>query len=252
MTNQTDINNNNQQNSTTIDDSQGGLSTTNTANVKAAEYISPIDSERSSRDITNTKAARITDQSADNKLPSPDDHQLGNSHLEDTNPSHLNKKTTVGGRLELLEERPVVNKERLDVGKVTVTKHARTKTITVPIELIEEYITIQTEYSDADEKAFLTGDYNNQDMVKHVEPTLDTHAVVTINGNQVQIGDEPVEIVVSRQVAVITKETHVIQEVDVSKTTHTHTDNIQVSLQHEELEVFEEGFLEHDGKRYPK
>ena len=47
------------------------------------------------------------------------------------------KNTVNVGHLELLEERPVINKERLDVGKVTVTKHSRTKTVDVPIELIE-------------------------------------------------------------------------------------------------------------------
>ena len=152
------------------------------------------------------------------------------------------------GYLELLEERPVINKERLDVGKVIVTKHARTKTIDVPIELVEEYITIRTEYHDAASQDLLSGDYDKQDILRHVEPSLDSKAVVTVNGKQIEIGDEAIEIVLSRQVATITKDTYVIQEVDISKTTHKHTDTIQVALKHEELDVTEEGFLGHESK----
>ena len=152
------------------------------------------------------------------------------------------------GYLELLEERPVINKERLDVGKVIVTKHARTKTIDVPIELVEEYITIRTEYHDAASQDLLSGDYDKQDILRHVEPSLDSKAVVTVNGKQIEIGDAPIEIVLSRQVATITKDTYVIQEVDISKTTHKHTDTIQVELKHEELDVTEEGFLEHESE----
>lgn len=152
------------------------------------------------------------------------------------------------GYLELLEERPVINKERLDVGKVTVTKHARTKTIDVPIELVEEYITIRTEYHDAASQDLLSGDYDKQDILRHVEPSLDSKAVVTVNGKQIEIGDAPIEIVLSRQVATITKDTYVIQEVDISKTIHKHADTIQVELKHEELDVTEEGFLEHESE----
>ena len=155
------------------------------------------------------------------------------------------------GHLELLEERPVVNKERLDVGKVTVTKHARTKTIDVPIELVEEYITIRTEYHDAKSQDLLSGNYDEQDILRHVEPSLDSKAVVTVNGKQIEIGDEPIEIVLSRQVATITKDTYAVQEIDIHKTTHTHTDSIQVELKHEELDVKEEGFLAHESSTTP-
>ena len=168
------------------------------------------------------------------------------SNEERSNKNLSNGKKT--GYLELLEERPVINKERLDVGKVTVTKHARTKTIDVPIELVEEYITIRTEYHDADSQDLLSGDYDKQDILRHVEPSLDSKAVVTVNGKQIEIGDAPIEIVLSRQVATITKDTYVIQEVDISKTIHKHTDTIQVALKHEELDVTEEGFLEHESE----
>ena len=140
----------------------------------------------------------------------------------------------------------MVNKERLDVGKVTVTKHRRTKTIDVPIELVEEYLTIRTEYHDAESQDLLSGQYDDKDILRHVEPALDSKAVVTVNGQQIEIDEAPLEIVLSRQVATITKETFAIQEIDVNKTTHTHTDSIQVTLKHEELDVTEEGFLAHE------
>lgn len=153
-----------------------------------------------------------------------------------------------GGYLELLEERPVINKERVDTGRVTVTKHQRTKMIEVPIELVEEYITVQTEYHDAESRDLLSGDYDDKDILRHVEPSLDSKAVITINNKQVAIGDAPIEIVISRQVATITKQTYAVQEVAINKSVHTHVDNIEVELKHEELDVQEEGFLDHSNK----
>ncbi|MCD6252109.1 MAG: DUF2382 domain-containing protein [Psychrobacter sp.] len=192
-----------------------------------------------------------------NTLP---EHKLDNSQdkLDTDHQSRLQQKNEANntgqiGHLELLEERPVVNKERLDVGKVTVTKHTRTKTIDVPIELVEEYITVRTEFHDAESQDLLSGNYDEKDVLRHVEPALDSKAVITVNDKQLEIGEAPVEIVVSRQVATVTKDTYAVQEIDISKSTHTHTDSIQVSLQHEELDVKEEGFLEHEtGTTYNK
>ncbi|MGO3338359.1 YsnF/AvaK domain-containing protein [Psychrobacter sp.] len=184
-----------------------------------------------------------------NKKDDLHQNSFDEEHASLSNKEHHNKNLSNGektGYLELLEERPIVNKERLDVGKVTVTKHARTRTVDVPIELIEEYITIRTEFNDAESQDLLSGDYDKQDILRHVEPSLDSKAVITINGKQIQIGDDPVEMVLSRQVATITKETYTVQEIDISKTTHTHTDTIQVALKHEELEVREEGLLDHE------
>ena len=206
---------------------------------------------------------QIANHSGENKLPAPDlsATDLSNTNQQQTassitqqglannlsaNLANHQTDTGNGGYLELLEERPVINKERLDVGKVTVTKHRRTKTIEVPIELVEEYITVRTDYQDAESQDLLSGDYDDKDILRHVEPSLDSKAVVTINGKQVEIGDAPIEIVLSRQVATITKDTHVIQEIEINKTTHTHTDSIQVALQHEELDVKEEGYLAHE------
>ncbi len=208
-------------------------------------------SNRADASLSTAEASRakIEDHAAENKLPAP--HDSATAMLNDSaNPAINNQRAT--NHLELLEERPVINKERLDVGKVTVTKHTRTKTIEVPIELVEEYITIRTEYNDAESQDLLLGNYDEKNILRHVEPSLDSRAVVTINGKQVEIGDDPVEIVLSRQVATITKDTYVVQEIEVNKTTHTHTDTIQVELKHEELDVTEEGFLAHESPRTHK
>ena len=211
---------------------------------------------------------RIANHSGENKLPAPDvaasdlstssptfkpnQQQAlmgsGQDGLSNNSANNL-EDTKNGGYLELLEERPVINKERLDVGKVTVTKHTRTKTIDVPIELVEEYITVRTDYYDAESQDLLSGKYDDKDILRHVEPSLDSRAVITINGKQIEMGAEPIEIILSRQVATITKDTHVIQEVEINKTTHTHTDSIQVEVKHEELDVTEEGFLAHERER---
>lgn len=200
-------------------------------------------------DFTDNTASGTKDDLISSDLSLPEDNQeqaiLANQKGSLSN-NLINTDNGNGGYLELLEERPVVNKERLDVGKVTVTKHFRTKTIQVPIELVEEYVTIRTDYHDTESQDLLSGNYDDKDILRHVEPSLDSKAVVTINGKQVEIGDEPIEIILSRQVATITKDTYVIQEVAIEKTTHSHTDSIEVELKHEELDVKEEGFLAHE------
>ena len=187
---------------------------------------------------TATDDTRVVNESNDNTLAAAD--------------STVDKEVVAirggGGYLELLEERPVINKERLDTGRVTVTKHQRTKMIEVPIELVEEYITVQTEYHDAESRDLLSGNYDDKDILRHIEPSLDSRAVITVNDKQVAIGDAPIEIVISRQVATITKQTYAIQEVAINKSVHTHVDNIEVELKHEELDVQEEGFLDHGNR----
>ena len=198
-------------------------------------------------EFTDNDANGIPDNLTSSDLSSPEHSQkqavLDNQKMIPS--ENLLGTNNNGGYLELLEERPVVNKERLNVGKVTVTKHFRTKTIQVPIELVEEYITVRTDYNDSESQDLLSGNYDDKDILRHVEPSLDSKAVVTINGKQVEIGDAPIEIILSRQVATITKDTYVIQEVAIEKTTHTHTDSIEVELKHEELDVNEEGSLVH-------
>lgn len=159
-----------------------------------------------------------------------------------SNSTEYEKQRTLVGNIELLEERAVVDKERLDVGKVTVTKHVRTKTVNVPVELVEEVLVIDTDYYDADSRQFLNSTASEADLVRHIEPTLDSKPSITVNGKTVSLDQEPVEIVISRQVAVIKKETYAVQDVAIEKSTHIHKDTFDVELKHEELDVQEEGY----------
>lgn len=164
-------------------------------------------------------------------------------------PTDIEKKRTLVGNIELLEERAVVDKERLDVGKVTVSKQVRTKTVNIPVELVEEVLVIDTEYYDADSRQFLNSAASEADLVRHIEPTLSSTPSITVNGKQVSLDQEPVEIVLSRQVAVIKKETYAVQDVAIEKSTHVRKDTFDVELKHEELEVKEEGYFDHEVRK---
>lgn len=166
-----------------------------------------------------------------------------------SSPTDIEKKRTLVGNIELLEERAVVDKERLDVGKVTVSKQVRTKTVNIPVELVEEVLVIDTEYYDADSRQFLNSAASEADLVRHIEPTLSSTPSITVNGKQVSLDQEPVEIVLSRQVAVIKKETYAVQDVAIEKSTHVHKDTFDVELKHEELEVKEEGYFDHEVRK---
>ncbi len=166
-----------------------------------------------------------------------------------SSPTETEKKRTLVGNIELLEERAVVDKERLDVGKVTVSKQVRTKTVNIPVELVEEVLVIDTEYYDADSRQLLNSAASEADLVRHIEPTLSSKPSITVNGNQISLDQEPVEIVLSRQVAVIKKETYAVQDVAIEKSTHVHKDTFDVELKHEELDVEEEGYFDHEVRK---
>lgn len=190
-----------------------------------------------SNSVTNTPSVENLDNTqslpvTDNSLNQP----LGNA----------SENRIQVGSIELLEERAVVDKERLDVGKVTVTKQVRTKTVNIPVELVEEVMVIETEYYDADSRQFLNTTAGEADLVRHIEPTLSNKPSITVNGTEVVLDQEPVEIVLSRQVAVIKKETYAVQEVAIEKSTHIHKDTFDVELKHEELDVKEEGYFDHE------
>ena len=191
-------------------------------------------------------ASTDTDQHALNlNTPSVTDNSLPTSNtanLDATNRSLV-------GTIELLEERAVVDKERLDIGKVTVTKQVRTKTINVPVELVEEVMVIETEYYDADSRQFLTTTASDEDLIRHIEPTLQSRPSITVNGTEMFLDQEPIEIVLSRQVAVIKKETYAVQDVAIEKSTHIHKDTFDVELKHEELDVKEEGYFDHEVRK---
>lgn len=184
-----------------------------------------------------------------------DGHEtIVNKELDLEQASHLDNEDSISketlkqgskrqkvGSLELLEERAVVDKERLDIGKVTVRKQIKTKTVNIPIELVEEVLVIETDYYDANSRRFLNTESREEDLVRLIEPTLNSKPSLTINGSEVFLDEEPVEVVLSRQVAVVKKETHAVQDVSIEKSTHIHKDTFDVELKHEELDINEEG-----------
>jgi len=191
-------------------------------------------------------ASTDTDQHALNlNTPSVTDNSLPTSNVANLDATNR----SLVGTIELLEERAVVDKERLDIGKVTVTKQVRTKTINVPVELVEEVMVIETEYYDADSRQFLTTTASDEDLIRHIEPTLQSRPNITVNGTEMFLDQEPIEIVLSRQVAVIKKETYAVQDVAIEKSTHIHKDTFDVELKHEELDVKEEGYFDHEVRK---
>lgn len=191
-------------------------------------------------------ASTDTDQHALNlNTPSVTDNRLPTSNVANLDATNR----SLVGTIELLEERAVVDKERLDIGKVTVTKQVRTKTINVPVELVEEVMVIETEYYDADSRQFLTTTASDEDLIRHIEPTLQSRPSITVNGTEMFLDQEPIEIVLSRQVAVIKKETYAVQDVAIEKSTHIHKDTFDVELKHEELDVKEEGYFDHEVRK---
>ncbi|EGK08468.1 YsnF/AvaK domain-containing protein [Psychrobacter sanguinis] len=191
-------------------------------------------------------ASTDTDQHALNlNTPSVTDNSLPTSNVANLDATNR----SLVGTIELLEERAVVDKERLDIGKVTVTKQVRTKTINVPVELVEEVMVIETEYYDADSRQFLTTTASDEDLIRHIEPTLQSRPSITVNGTEMFLDQEPIEIVLSRQVAVIKKETYAVQDVAIEKSTHIHKDTFDVELKHEELDVKEEGYFDHEVRK---
>lgn len=188
----------------------------------------------------NNKSHQDLEPQQDNLQPSTGTSVKDNS-LTDDHKQLTDSKPQTMGTLELLEERAVVDKERLDVGKITVRKHTKTKTVNIPVELVEEVLVVETDYYDADSRRFLNTEASEEDLVRLIEPTLDSKPSIKVNGTEVFLDQEPVEIVLSRQVAVVKKETHAVQDVAIEKSTHIHQDTFNVELKHEELDVNEEG-----------
>lgn len=207
--------------------------------------MDPISNNPNSNDPQDL-ASTDTDQHALNlNTPSVTDNSLPTSNVANLDATNR----SLVGTIELLEERAVVDKERLDIGKVTVTKQVRTKTINVPVELVEEVMVIETEYYDADSRQFLTTTASDEDLIRHIEPTLQSRPSITVNSTEMFLDQEPIEIVLSRQVAVIKKETYAVQDVAIEKSTHIHKDTFDVELKHEELDVKEEGYFDHEVRK---
>ncbi|STY90555.1 YsnF/AvaK domain-containing protein [Moraxella bovis] len=131
--------------------------------------------------------------------------------------------------LELLAERLVVDTQKMQVGKVILEKVVRTKTVNVPVELTEEYLSIR-----------IVND-NLMALPDTVMADDDTPATVLMNGTPMS---EPMEILISKEVAKLSKETHVAEEINLHKYSQNISKTISDTVQHEELVVTGDEFLD--------
>lgn len=159
------------------------------------------------------------------------------THLDDISQSKL------VGTLELLEERADIVTDKITAGKVTIQKHVRTRTVDIPVELQEEYLTVQLSLGGKDSQELLEGSYDEKDVVAYLDET--TQSTVTINGKPLVVG-EPVEIVLSRQTAVVVKKTHAVEEVALHIYTDTKTHTLSTTLRREELHIDGEDYIKTD------
>ncbi|WP_227507096.1 YsnF/AvaK domain-containing protein [Moraxella canis] len=139
--------------------------------------------------------------------------------------------------LELLEERAQVHKERVNTGKVVLSKQVKTRTVDIPITLTEEHLVITYQQDDPlpnlDE---MTAD----DLVSIIDHTKGEHVQITINGQVHTLTPQtPIEIVLSCETATVTKTAHAIEEIRLDTQTISREQIFSVELQKEVLDVQE-------------
>lgn len=117
--------------------------------------------------------------------------------------------------IRLHEEELSVDTHRKEVGDVHISKQVieETQTIEVPLEREELHI-------------------------KHITPSPDGTA------DPDAFTEKEIIIPLSEETAEVTKETRVIGEVEIGKTSHTDTQEVQATTRHEELKVDEDPSLE--------
>ncbi|WP_230659445.1 DUF2382 domain-containing protein [Psychrobacter sp. I-STPA10] len=116
-------------------------------------------------------------------------------------------------KLELLEERLTVNKDRIVSGLVKVGKHVVTEERQVDVELEEEHA--------------------------HIERTNVDRPTDRRIGDDAGVASVEVELEAER--ARVGKETYVTEEVSVGKTVERHTETLYETIQREELDIDNEG-----------
>ncbi|MBE9578236.1 MULTISPECIES: YsnF/AvaK domain-containing protein [Moraxella] len=149
-----------------------------------------------------------------------------------SNPHHERDDITTFSNpqtLELLAERLVVDTQKVQAGKVILEKVVRTKTVNVPVELTEEYLSIR-----------IVND-NLMAMADTVMADDAMPATVLINGTPMS---EPVEILISKEVVRLSKETHVAEEINLHKYSQNISKTVSDTVRHEELVVTGDEFLD--------
>lgn len=164
-----------------------------------------------------------------------------------TQSKQVNESAQEVGKLELLEERARVIKDVITAGKVTIQKHVRTKVINVPVHLDETYLSIQVDYGDEPTQDMLSGDYDDKEVIARFTDSI--ASLVSLNGKPLAF-DEPVELVLSRETAVVTKKTYAVQEVALTTYTDTQTHTLATQLQKEVLQVDGEQYLDEQSSKH--
>ena len=126
-------------------------------------------------------------------------------------------------KLELLEERLTVNKDRIVAGLVKVGKHVVTEERNVDVNLEEEHAHIERTNVD--------------------RPT--DRRIGDVDGNQT------IEVELEAERARVNKETYVAEEVSIGKTTENRTETIVETIQREELDIDRDGnVVDRDGNLF--
>lgn len=135
--------------------------------------------------------------------------------------------------LELLEERAEVQKQRIH-SQVVLTKQTRTRTIEVPVSLTEEYLVIEYQPAELGESAI------DASHIPVIDAPADTHSQIQLNGELITLSqDTPIEILLSRETALIHKTTHAIERIDLQTHTITQAHTLTTELKKEVLDIQE-------------
>lgn len=163
--------------------------------------------------------ANLTDEI---ELSNLQDNRINTAAVGDTRLRDLNANT-----LELLAEVPQVAKERVVTGNVKLSKQVKTQIINVPVTLTQEILVIEHQAQPQS--------LQQDELVKVIHDNPALVSTITIDGKPVTLDDNPIEIVLSQQIAKVAIETQVTENVKVVTTTQTYEETIPVTLRHEEL-----------------
>lgn len=113
-------------------------------------------------------------------------------------------------RVQLIEETLRVNKDMRQAGEVAVSKHVVAEQVQVPVTLSHEEVVV-------------------------TRRAVDTPVDAAMAGNAFQ--DETIKVPVMEEVAVVTKEAHVAEEIEIQKRAVSEQQTITDTVRREELDV---------------
>ena len=155
-----------------------------------------------------------------------------NNHVNYTHDNHDNIVKTVDLRedttntLELLAERPQVQIERFVKDNIKLSKKIISQTVNVPVTLNQEVLVI--------EHVFAQPSPSQDNLVSVVTDNVNVPQLM-VNGQAINLGDNPIEIPLLQQIAKVNIETIVAEKVQLMTQNVSHETQIPVTLRHEEL-----------------